>query len=787
MRGSRGVILLAILLPVSIAPAHASGETDDVLEGALAYVAAQQGANGRWPLPSQGYATEAAAAAGLDPRTWPSTARPAFQALTPEACTQPLVPEPLQACYRTVLRVVHAAGVSGYDPRSLNGFDGVARVRAGFDGVQFGDPRFVNDDAWAILALRAAGVPASDAMIQAAVTNVLDARTSDGGWSDQVTAQAGDTDMTGMALAALAAAGRDMRGDAAAISFLRAHWSPSGAFSNGPIGPNVQSTAWAIHAMSILGIETNGSALDWIRSQRNDDGSLGNGLWPTTEAIVVLAGERYPFPSYAPLVVEAPDAHARENATLRAPGFLQATWTIDGVNVSGNPAAPRFDAAGSYPYRVVAEGDGTRARGDGVLRVLSARPTLGALPESVDAFRRANVTLDFAAASDPDGRVERIEVDWADGNESATEARALTHAYPLPGTYRLEARAIDDAGVASHPAFVTVRVANRAPLAPALPARIVADRIDGVALDVPAADPDGDAARVRWRLGTFAGEGRVRAIPPTLGNHTLLVTVEDAFGANATSQAVVEVLNTPPTIALRLPTSLGAGDALDLLADAADPDGAAPSISWLVDGEAPSEATVRLAPGEHVVRAIATDADGATASATGTVVVRETAAASPIPAPSALAPEIRALEATFENGTLRVVYDVAPDNATALLRWRSDAGEGEARGESPWTRAIPGAAWAGVTLVASHDGIEVARTTPLLVARVDAMPSAEPAAAPEDVRVASRAETGASVRDDAPLESAGLSAGQRQTPAAPALAAVALALLAMRGRRAPRA
>ncbi|HVM45966.1 MAG TPA: PKD domain-containing protein [Candidatus Thermoplasmatota archaeon] len=774
MRALVPVLLVALLLAH---PALGSvPEEPTPAERALAFVASKQRSDGRWDLYTQGYVAEAAASAGRDPAAWPSAERSAFDALRPEACAHLALPAERDDCvYKSVLRIVHAAGASGHDPRALHGLDGVERVRAGFVGGQFGQPMYINDDIWAVLALRAAGVPASDAMVRAAVDVIWKARGQDGGWGDRAVAPTTSVDMTGMALAALAAAGEDVRGDAAARAFVLRHWHASGGFrsiANG--GPNCQSTVWAIHALDVLGATTNASALEFLLGLQRDDGGFAisassgaSDLFCTVEAAVVVAGERYPLPSYAKVAAPRVQAHAKEPVALAVGGFSRATWTFADATLEGAQVSRVFDAAGSHPYRLVAETATTRGRASGVVDVLSARPQLGTFPANVTTFRNTPVTLDLAAAHDPDGAIARFEVDWGDGAWTNGTDRRPAHAYALPGVWNATVRALDDAGVWSHPARFSVLVENRAPVLAPLPARLVADRVHGVALHVNASDPDGDAL-----TGTGTRTLRFEA----LGEHVHEVVVADPYGGEARANVTIEVVNLPPVVRILPPVDAVEDEPFELRAEASDPDGPAPALAWSLGPLA------RLPAGEHTARVTATDADGARANATLTFLVRprDAPAAS---APSEPAAEIRAFEAALAHGELTVRFDAV---GLAIVRWRSDAGDGERAGaQSPLVVPLPRAAWAVVALDVAQGGSTASRQSPLLVPPQEER-AALPPPEPEPVVVRPAEEPRAA--EPTPLAPVdlipqGSPGARRETPLPWALALAALAL-ATRGRRA---
>lgn len=766
---------LALVVFALVALPHLSGGATGVpVQRGLEYLATQLDAT----YPTN--IVEAASGAGLDPKRWPSEGANAFERLSPYGSDE-------TAVYNSHLRIAYAAGTAGYDPRNVNGVDHVAAIRAGFTGAQFGSPTYVNDDIWAILGLRAAGVPVWDPQLRDAVSVVRAAQRIDGGWSYLAADVTGWTDVTGMALSALAVAGLDMSEFSDARSFLDATRITSGGHASKPGGSsaNCQSTAWAIHGYHALGVETEKASLDFLRSLQRADGGFGisssasgSNAFCSAEAVLVLTGARHPMPGFEPPTIVATDARAGEPATLSvAPPFasLDVSWR-DARVVGGRNFTP--PAGGTYAYDYLAEGPGIRARGTGLLPVKSALPVVGAFPPSIVVHRPGELVLDLANASDPDGRIVAFEVDWGDGNLT----NATRHAYATPGEFAVSVRAQDDAGEWSAPSGFRALVPNRAPEIAPIPARIVGDRLIGASFTVHASDPDGDA---------IEGTGPRTVRPAALGAHLVPIVVRDAFGAQARANVTVEIVNLPPRVSLRAPDDPVAGEVVELVAEASDPDGPAPTLAWSAGPRARPDAcsdasgsSLRCGfdAGEHTVEVVATDADGATTSTNVTFRVREIGQ-SPSEAPQ---PAIRALDAVLQDGLLTVTFDA---EGYATLLWASDAGDGERRNaQSPLAIDLAGATWASVSLEARSGASKVERILRLSDTTSEAAkttPAILPASTIEDVVVQPSAPPAAPALDE-PLAAAPILSEEptRPTPASGVWLLVAAALLATLGRRA---
>lgn len=563
----RAALVLALLVAPLVAPsALASEPTDDArVASAMAWLAAEQDADGSWGSKlGPAYAVEAAGSAMLDPVRWPTPGHPALDALRVAAWSP--VDDPTFTEYKADLRALYAVGTAGVDPRDLHGVDLVALARQGFVGNQAGDPSTVNDDVFFVLGLLAAG-ERRDAQVDAAVQQIWRAQTASGGWSHVAASLTGarptrapDTDDTGMALAALAMAGENVRGNADALRFLASVKNATdGGYGYQPGAPsNAQSTAWAIHALAALGQPPDEGARAYLRALQQPDGSFAYAAgdatrlrhWPTVDVVGALATGRWPPPRYAQGLVTADVAPATQGTRLTVSGpFDDALWTTDEGQARGASVSFVFARAGVHEVSVVAHGEGAW-RWSGVVAIPSAPPVARLRVAAFDVARHETVSLDLSRSRDPDGVVAGTEVDWGDGNVTA----ATTHAFARPGDFVVAARVVDDAGLWSEPVAARVHVRNAAPAFAPLPARVVANLSAPLPVAWNATDPDDDALVVTWTFEGANGTGELPA-PTRLGNATLRLDVLDPWGANATAEIAVEVVEAPRATTLEPPAN----------------------------------------------------------------------------------------------------------------------------------------------------------------------------------------------------------------------------------------
>lgn len=288
----RARALAIVLLAVALLPGAQAKGLEPARAGVLDFLAAKAVA-GADPLAAN--VAEAAAANGLDPAAWPDAQH--------AVAGQVDVP-PADSPFIQLLRPLRALAQAG-DPRA---HDLEARVRAGFDGGQFGSAAALNDDAYAILALRAAGAPFDDGQLAAAAAHLRAHRNADGGWGWSQGAGSG-TDMTGLVLLALEETGGASTDERrAAADLVLASRDGTGFAETVGGSANCESTAWGLRILALAGRGSDAAAWRFLLSLQQPDGGFahrpggGSDLLCSSEAATLL-GEaqagRVPFPSGA--------------------------------------------------------------------------------------------------------------------------------------------------------------------------------------------------------------------------------------------------------------------------------------------------------------------------------------------------------------------------------------------------------------------------------------------------------------------------------------------------------
>jgi energy-coupling factor transport system substrate-specific component len=317
--------------PASRAPALARGAaTSGAIARAIAFLQRAQDSDGGFGgAPGQrsselysAWVAMGLAAAGRDPLTLMRAGHSVLDAIRDEASTL----EDVGDEERTIL-ALRACGVStstfpGGDPVSklLH-----ARLSDGsFEGL-------VNITTFAIFALRAAGQPASDAVVRSAGRWLQAQQNPDGGFGYAGHGGAEDVDDTAAALqGVIDAGGLRSPSVARAVAFLRREQNPDGGYPQEVGGESdAQSTAWAIQGLVAAGQnvsavkrEGSRSPLAYLESLIAPDGSVRYSrtsvqtpVWVTAQALTALAGKPFPIApaSGKALVVgraPAPDASA---------------------------------------------------------------------------------------------------------------------------------------------------------------------------------------------------------------------------------------------------------------------------------------------------------------------------------------------------------------------------------------------------------------------------------------------------------------------------------------------
>jgi energy-coupling factor transport system substrate-specific component len=207
----------------------------------------------------------------------------------------------------SIERTILAARSAGVSARHFGGHDLIAALEGGIGGDGAVSDQ-VNLTAFAVLALRADGVPPPGRML----AWIARQQDSDGGFSFGTGGGASDVDDTGAALEAL---GGGSRAAGRAVRFIRSQQNSDGGFPSQPgADSNAQSTAWAIQGLIAAGVDPAGmrrggrSPFDYLTALIRPDGHVAYSsssdetpVWVTAEALMALERKTLPLPPVIPV------------------------------------------------------------------------------------------------------------------------------------------------------------------------------------------------------------------------------------------------------------------------------------------------------------------------------------------------------------------------------------------------------------------------------------------------------------------------------------------------------
>jgi PKD repeat protein len=341
------------------------------------------------------------------------------------------------------------------------------------------------------------------------------------------------------------------------------------------------------------------------------------------------------------------------------------------------------------------------------------------------------VTFDGNGSKDPDGSIVKYEWDFDYDNRvftvDATGQTASTGYPDGPASITIALQVIDDRG-ASQIATTQVTVVNVAPTAEAGGPYVgqVGSLISmaGTAVDPGFVDQAGLSYRWDFGDGTQGSGPMVSHSYQQAGSYTVILTVTDKDGAQATDTATVQVSegNQPPAAIISGPTSGLVGETLSFSgAGSTDDDGRIVSYAWdLGDGSTGSGIDVTHsygAAGSYQVTLTVTDDGGLDDSATQTVQVEE-----PNLPPTAI---LSGPTSGLVGETLSFSGVGSDDDDGHIVSYAWDLGDGTTGGGVDVTHSYSAAGSYQVTLTVTDDGgLDDSATQTVQVAEPNLPPTA---------------------------------------------------------------
>ena len=232
----------------------------------------------------------------------------------------------------------------GIDPYIGTGTDYITPIVEAFDGMQVGDPSFINDDIFALFPLLHAGYRSEDEMPQRIRDGIIAAQRPDGSWE-------GSIDLTAAAIQALSLFKRaeaTQRALSRADGYLSSQQADNGGFGNS------FSTAWAMQAVSAIG----DSHTVWTRqiyhtpryyfsALQQKDGGVET---PTVDSFTRLWVTAYAVPAVTGRTWDSLMGHFQKPAgTIPDEVSVVAATTTPAQEAILIPATPEFAAAAIPP------------------------------------------------------------------------------------------------------------------------------------------------------------------------------------------------------------------------------------------------------------------------------------------------------------------------------------------------------------------------------------------------------------------------------------------------------
>lgn len=327
------VVVASIMAPVMAADSYPLQTADAEVADALNYLRDEQNTDGSiGSFVDSAWIAMAIAAAGENPHDWQVGGNSIIDYLAANAGDA--------SSSTDYSRMILAITASGEDPTDFGGSDFVSLLEGTYDDVtqQIGDAASLNDDAFGVMALVAAGHSQSSQIVADSVSFILASQNGDGGWGYTVGSDS-DVDMTSAVTMALMAAG-ELASSApiiSALAYIKSTQQDSGGFLSWG-STNAETDSWAINGLVACGEDPNGAGwnstadntpVDDLLTYQQPGGEFyfqGGvpGAWPpqtTAKAIVALLGEYYP------VVTLEPTGEEGYSVDVRIEGQSSTIWS----------------------------------------------------------------------------------------------------------------------------------------------------------------------------------------------------------------------------------------------------------------------------------------------------------------------------------------------------------------------------------------------------------------------------------------------------------------------------
>ena len=336
-------------------------------------------------------------------------------------------------------------------------------------------------------------------------------------------------------------------------------------------------------------------------------------------------------PNQSPVANAGPDQTVAENNTILLDGsasndpdgtILSFVWSLGGVEIATEPKATvgPFGPGIHTVTLTVTDRNGASASDNMILTVEPNIPPVANAGPDQTVTDLQMVTFDGSASSDAESGV--LTYVWSIGPTEFATGPSPTAGPFLPGVHTVTLAVTDEVGATATDTMI-LTVVNLPPVADAGP-DITLQTMESALLDGSgSSDPEGAPLSYVWSLdGTQISTNAATIVAPgptDVGVYTITLTVTDNYGATASDEMILTVLNRAPTASAGPDQTVNHAQAVTLDGTVSDdPEGGALGYAWTLNGvQIATGANPVVGPfeiGAHIVTLTVTDDHGATAT-----------------------------------------------------------------------------------------------------------------------------------------------------------------------------
>ena len=312
------------------------------------------------------------------------------------------------------------------------------------------------------------------------------------------------------------------------IAGNRPAWSPDGASvlfeSAGPVGyggccANAcdanQPTCWPFYAIYVA----------------NADGSGGQSLGFANNPDWFRPRPGQPSASFTDQCISSTCVFDASGSLDSDGHIVTYTWGFgDGTSGTGSTANHTYTIGGHYTVTL------TVVDNDGLTSIIGRTIVANAAPVAsfTTACTGGTCTFDASGSGDADGSI--VSYSWVLGDRNVASGPIATHSY-VSGTFVVQLTVTDNLGATAR-ASTTLQIVNSLPVASFTSACVLFTcRFDATS----STDPDGSIQYYMWNFGDGSGafESNTSHAYAAAGTYTVVLTVEDAAGQQATATQAV--------------------------------------------------------------------------------------------------------------------------------------------------------------------------------------------------------------------------------------------------------